>query len=157
MLTSSPKLEPVSLNGIELFASQYLEHYLKCDVPDFHREIYTDLKALEDGDIKRLLVEAPRDFAKSTVLSVIFPIYLICESDFTELMSFSRAKLLSQRWLDRIKRELERNEFIQEDYGIERNGDWTKGFIQYKRNDGHWKRNLKYCSQVYCYWKCAWR
>ena len=134
---SDPVLQRIDLNRIELFACQYLEQYLRCNVPEFHREIYSDLEELEDGAIKRLLVEAPRDFAKSTILSVIFPLYLICESNFTELMSFSRAKLLSQRWLDRIKRELERNELIWNTYGVEPNGDWTKGFIQYKRKDGH--------------------
>jgi len=132
-------LKPIDLNPIELFAAQYCGHYFKCDVPPFHREIYSALWNVVQGKIKRLLVEAPRDFAKSTLISKIFPLYLICESDKTEMIALSRGGKvdLAKKWLDNIKRELAQNLLLKYDYNIRSNGTWEAHHIQYKRNDGH--------------------
>ena len=44
------------------------------ETPPFHRDIY---KQLKNDDTKRVLIAAPRGTAKSTVCSLIFPLYKI--------------------------------------------------------------------------------
>jgi len=121
------------LNPIEVFAATYLPHYLKCRVPLFHRDIYAHLW---DVSYSRLVVEAPRDFAKSTVLSIIYPLYLICEGNVEELMSFSRSGRLARKWVRRIVGEIENNELLRSDYGLAHGSVWTKDHIIVKRGDG---------------------
>lgn len=135
-------LSQINLNPIELFAAQYLPHYLKCQVPPFHREIYAALWDVVCGREKRLLIEAPRDFAKSTLTSIIFSLYLICESEHESILSFSRGgKMdLAKKWLGRIKRELEGNNLLKHDFGTTKRmnlSTWDAHHIEYRRKDKH--------------------
>jgi len=123
-------------NPIVKFAGRYLPHYWQSDVPPFHMRIYD---ALADESIMRLVVEAPRGFAKSTLLSKIYPLYLICEGRHEEIQSFSQsggATGLSTKWMSHIKRELEENALLIHDYGIRRGKTWGQDHIQVKRGDG---------------------
>ena len=136
MATQAKDLVAIDLNPIELFMATYLPHYLICNVPSFHREIYGKL----DTEAERLAFEAPRDFAKSTVLSLGYPLYLICESYIPELQLFSRSggpKGLSTKWMRKIKKELETNRLLITDYGIGKGSTWGQEIIVVKRADGH--------------------
>ena len=72
------------------------------DTPSFHRDIYKNLK---DDETKRVLIAAPRGTAKSTVCSLIFPLYKIAykkpdEDLFIVVVSESQAQ--SVNFLSRI-------------------------------------------------------
>ena len=65
---------------IESYAKKYLAHYLvdqetqqPIDFADFHREIFRLL-----GTEMHLAIQAPREHAKSTIVSFIFVLYCVC-------------------------------------------------------------------------------
>lgn len=121
------------LNPIELFAAKYCSHYLKCKVPPFHREMY---EIANRGD-KRIVICAPRSFAKSTVFSVIVPLYQICVGDIGGIILISATGSLAETWLRKIKHELENNNALMEDFGIkESDNKWTQDHIICARPDG---------------------
>lgn len=107
----------VQVNPIEWFAGYYLQDDLIYKVPRFHREMYD----LAYKGHKRIVIAAPRSFAKSTVFSKIYPLYLIYEGVFPKSMGkiviVSNTAELAEEWLAAIKEELEDNKFLTTDYG----------------------------------------
>lgn len=118
--------------SIEAFARCYLSADLICDIPPFHREMY---QIAEDGH-KRIVICAPRSFAKSTVFSKIYPLYQILEGDASRILIVSATGTLAEHWLREIKRELEENPFILEHYGDVSTKKWTQDNIFCQRADG---------------------
>ena len=67
------------------------------DTPSFHRDIY---KYLKDDEARRVLIAAPRGTAKSTVCSLIFPLYKIAHKQpdddlFMVIVSESQAQSIN--------------------------------------------------------------
>lgn len=92
----------MALFGRICFSSAY-----KKDTPLFHSEIY---KALIDKTIKKILIAAPRGTAKSTIVSLILPMFLIAfkepkKDEFIVIISESRPQSIN--FLSRIKSHLE--------------------------------------------------
>ena len=65
------------MNPIAVFAMRYLSHWLVERVPAFHMEWYG---GFADKSIQRLVIEAMRGGAKSTVCKIV-AIYWLCEGD----------------------------------------------------------------------------
>ena len=87
------------------------------DTPPFHRDIY---KKLRSDKTRRVLIAAPRGTAKSTVCSLIFPMYKIAykkpeEDLFIVIVSESQAQ--SVNFLSRIKYHLENSQNFKDIYG----------------------------------------
>ena len=87
------------------------------DTPSFHRDIYKNLK---NDETKRVLIAAPRGTAKSTVCSLIFPLYKIAykkpnEDLFIVVVSESQAQ--SVNFLSRIKYHLEHSDNFKQIFG----------------------------------------
>ena len=90
---------------------------LRRSIPDFHQEIY---KALLDKDQKRVMIAAPRGTAKSTVCSLILPLYMATfkqkeEDLFIVIVSESQAQSIN--FLSRIKYHLDHSEVYRTLYG----------------------------------------
>ena len=104
-------IEPLYYNkdGIHQFSLKFLSKFLHKDTPDFHVEIYELLKTT-----LRLAMAAPRSFAKTTVVDVIYPIYLgVLKQDFRDSIAiFSASQSLSVEQLKKIKHEFETNEAL---------------------------------------------
>ncbi|OUU66922.1 MAG: hypothetical protein CBC24_02425, partial [Candidatus Pelagibacter sp. TMED64] len=86
-------------------------------VPDFHQEIY---KTLLNEEYRRVMVAAPRGTAKSTVASLILPLYKITfkqpdEDLFIVIVSESQAQSIN--FLSRIKYHLDHSEIYKKLYG----------------------------------------
>ena len=136
ILISLMALIPLDMNPIELFVAQYGSHYLKEKVPEFHRDWY---RALNDKEIERLVIESGRGSAKSTIASVLYPLFEICEGDYDEIQTFSQSggnTGLSTKWMKKISHELLHNQVLIADYGIRRGGLWGQDHIEVKRGDG---------------------
>ena len=87
------------------------------DTPPFHRDIYKQLKSEET---KRVLIAAPRGTAKSTVCSLIFPLYKIAhkkpdEDLFIVVVSESQAQSIN--FLSRIKYHLDHSDNFRHIFG----------------------------------------
>lgn len=101
------------------FALKYFKHYMLDEKTGefiapatFHREIYELLLTEQFA-----AVAAPREHAKSTVVSLIFPVYCICEKLRKFIVLISDTQPQSRLLLGAIKSELEENEKLRADYG----------------------------------------
>lgn len=125
------------LNPFEQFVFKYLAHHLKMKVPKFHRELYQAAYNCAIGkEYDRLLIEAPRSFAKSFIFSFFLPLYLMCEAGNAEMIAFSRDRGLAKKFLRYIKSEIQNNVLLHADYGIQPGETWSKEEIEYVRSDG---------------------
>lgn len=101
------------------FALKYFRHYMLDEKSGefiapakFHREIYELLLTEQFA-----AVAAPREHAKSTVVSLIFPVYCVCEKLRYFIVLLSDTQPQSRLLLGAIKSELEENEKLRRDYG----------------------------------------
>lgn len=123
------------LNSIEQFAGMYCMADLRCPVPPFHREMY----GLAMAGHNRIVICAPRSFAKSTVFSKIYPLYQILQGGASKILIISATGTLAEHWLSEIRRELEENPFIldpERGYGDVRTDKWTQSHLIAQRQDG---------------------
>lgn len=95
---------------IAYFAREFLPHLLTNSVPEFHLEIYGLLK-----NEQRLVMAAPRGFAKSTLTTVIYPVWLAAVGCLRkDVCVVSASEGLAIEMMRRVKRELEGNKRLSE-------------------------------------------
>jgi len=112
--------------SIEAFATMFMPKVTFANTPPFHKAIYRDL---EDESIKRLAIIAPRGHAKSTVSSMIYPLWKICNSPadedyFSIIISESLAQ--SVNFLTIIKNNLMGNHLLRSFYGDLVGSKWSE-------------------------------
>lgn len=108
-------------NDVQYFAEMMLPHLLSAKVPPFHSEMYRLIL-----NSKRLIVAAPRGFAKSYVCSVIYPIWLGCFAMYSDITIISASETLAKEMLRKIKREFESNQMIREIFGDMITDKWSE-------------------------------
>lgn len=86
-------------------------------IPEFHKQIYLKL---HDRKLTQVLETAPRGTAKSTVVSIIFPIWRVLtkrkdEDVFILIISESQAQSIN--FLNRIKYHLGKSHLMKRIYG----------------------------------------
>jgi predicted phage terminase large subunit-like protein len=120
------------LNPIEKFAAVFLMHDLRDRVPLFHHEMYQ----LACSGLKRIVICAPRSFAKSTVFSKIYPLFQILEGTARRIFIVSATGTLAEHWLAQIRTELESNARILMHFGDVKTDKWTQSHIICRRGNG---------------------
>ena len=124
-------------NDIEYFASYYLGHILENKTPAFHVEIRQML-----FKYNRLGIAAPRGFAKSTNVQIIYAIYCLLFHRLEDILSISQSADMAEDWVRKIKFELEGNERIKEDFapilrwGEKESKRWTASHLVIQDADG---------------------
>ncbi len=93
----------------------YFSHYVKYQTAQFQKEIF---ELTEDESIKQAVIVAFRGSAKSTIMSLSYPIWAMLgklEKKFITIVSLtqSQARLI----LSNIKEELEKNKLLVQDFG----------------------------------------
>ena len=78
---------------------------------------------------KRLLFIAPRGFAKSTLCSVFFPLWLALYGKKKDIFVVSATISLAKEMLRKIRAELEANERILSDFGEMKSDKWTEDML----------------------------
>ena len=115
-------------NNMALFGKYCFPTALKKTTPPFHTDIY---KYLSDEEKKRVLIAAPRGTAKSTVTTLIYPLWKVAFKPSTEdlfIVIISESQAQSINFLSRIKYHLTySNEFksIFGDLGPNTASKWT--------------------------------
>ena len=112
------------LEDISFFAKEFLPHLLTHTPPKFHLEMYEALKGQE-----RLVIAAPRGFAKSTISSVIYPIWLACYKVKSEIAIISASETLAVDLVRKIKREFETNQKLIKFFGDQTTEKWSESHI----------------------------
>ena len=114
-----------SFSSLEFFARNVTANLLQFEVPEFHSEIYGFLPK-----IKRGLIAAPRGFAKSTITSVIYPLWMaVSQTSYKNIMIISASEALATELLRKIKREIESNQVILKLFGDLRTDKWSETHI----------------------------
>lgn len=115
-IINNPKLrKEIVRNSHYWFFHTYFSHYVKYQTADFQREIF---KLTEDESIKHIVIVAFRGSAKSTIMSLSYPIWAMLgklQKKFITIVSLtqSQARLI----LSNIKEELEKNKLLIHDFG----------------------------------------
>jgi predicted phage terminase large subunit-like protein len=112
-------------NDFPLFVRTYLSNLTPNKSADFHLEIM-GLLGRTDIDIKRLLITAPRGFAKSRLNSIFFPIWLALYGKKSDVFLVSATISLAKELLRIVRTELESNELILKDFGVSKSDKWTE-------------------------------
>ena len=119
-------------NNMPLFGRYCFPTALRKVTPPFHHEVYRDLS---DDSVRRVLIAAPRGTAKSTVTTLIYPLWKVAfkpsdEDLFIVIISESQAQSIN--FLSRIKYHLIHSEKFREvfgDYGPMTAKRWTNNDI----------------------------
>lgn len=94
--------------------------------PDFHREIYADL---QDESIRRLGIIAPRGHSKSTVSSVIYPMWRCIRKPADEdmlIVIVSESQDQAKNFLNIIKNNLSKNRALLHYFGSFEGPKWAE-------------------------------
>lgn len=121
---------------IEFFALCYFPKYFDRQFGQFHQGLFTELRYMLNN---KGLINAfgfPREHGKSTINSFLFPLYatLYDKSQFTLIISATEQIALP--FLDMIKDELENNQLLIEDFGIQKGNRWNNNEIWIKSRSG---------------------
>ena len=103
--------------SIGLFGKVCFPTALNKDIPPFHNELY---KHLRNEDEKRLLIAAPRGTAKSTTVSLIYPLWKVAFKASSEdlfIVIISESQSQSINFLSRIKYHLSHSKTFSENFG----------------------------------------
>jgi len=106
------------------FVTFFLNIHLTSDVPDFHKQLY---RLLPKGN--RLVLASPRGFAKSTICSVFYPLWLALFKHRKDICIISASETLAIDWLRKIKTEMETNPMLLYIFGDLRSNKWTETHI----------------------------
>jgi predicted phage terminase large subunit-like protein len=125
------------INGYRFFAETYFPHYLTMDPSLLHEHLYADLPDMvlqKDGQ-KRLVI-APRSSAKSTHVSLIFPLWCIVRGLKHYIVLIMDAFEQAAVMLEALKAELEANPRLRFDFPdlVGQGLTWREGDIVTRNN-----------------------
>ncbi len=106
------------------FAKAFFSHLMEYETPDFHKEIYTLLMTKA-----RVALAAPRGFAKSTIVCVIYALYLALLKEKKDILIISASETLATEFLRKIRLELESNQNLIGIFGDQKSDKWTESHI----------------------------
>ena len=104
-------------NNMALFGKHCFPTALKKATPPFHNEVYANLS---NDDKRRVLIAAPRGTAKSTVTTLIFPLWKAAFKSSTDelfIVIVSESQAQSINFLSRIKYHLTHSDRFKEIFG----------------------------------------
>src|SRR3990167_1952460 len=121
------------------FIETYLGNLTRKEVPQFHK----DMEAVLQGSVlkdegadkyagNRTLFIAPRGFAKSTVCSVMFPLWLALFGYRKDVFIVSATISLAKELLRKIRLEFEANDLLMKDAGEMKSAKWTEDHLVLK-------------------------
>lgn len=108
------------------FTSHYLKQTLPLEIPDFHVEIYDLAK---DSSLKRVAIIAPTGFGKSSCVSLAFPLWASSYAHYAEILIISATAEFANYRLRLIKTEIESNDLLRDDFGIQQGDIWRDNEI----------------------------
>jgi predicted phage terminase large subunit-like protein len=102
--------------SILAFAQTYLKHYLKTIPSWAHKEIYEILQQMHRQRGMSFALAGPRDFGKSTLITLIYVLYCICYQKERFILILSNTAKLATGMMGHVKSELIGNALIREDF-----------------------------------------
>jgi predicted phage terminase large subunit-like protein len=106
---------------LEFFAQYYFPHIFRDETPEFHFELDALVTEAQEararGEKKGLIIAAPRGFAKSTRITFLHLIHALCYQKKRLAVIVSNRATAAEQFLVDIRKEIEENERLQEDFG----------------------------------------
>ena len=102
--------------SILAFAYTYLGHYLDKNPSYAHKEIYEILFEMQQKRGMKFVFVAPRQFGKSTLVTLIYILYCICYQREKFIVILSNTNKRATDIMDNVKKELLGNPLIQNDF-----------------------------------------
>ncbi len=102
--------------SVQAFAELYFPHYLSKKSGSFHKELYGLLEQVSRKRGQNVAVAAPRDSAKSSIVSLIYVIWCICYKKENYIVVLSDTSRQAIGILANVKSELEGNKYLLEDF-----------------------------------------
>lgn len=118
-------------NDMSKFSRIICDDVITDDLPSFHREIYE----MVGGEL-RVALAAPRGFAKSTISSKVYPLWLALFKKRKDICIISASEGLAVEHMRYIKQALESNELILGLWGSLKSDKWSETHIIVQHPDG---------------------
>jgi predicted phage terminase large subunit-like protein len=99
-----------------IFREHYFKSYHRCPDAEFHTEISSLLQKISEERGARVAIAAPRESAKSTLITLEFLIYCICYKIERFIVIASNTKEQGMNFLSNIKREFLTNSKLRNDF-----------------------------------------
>ncbi len=128
----APLRKRIALSHPLAFARTYLTHLMKEKSPRFHGDMIQ--KALQED---RLLFLAPRDHAKSTLFSVIYPLWRIVKNRDIRISIISDTQTQAYKFVKAVRFQLQNNDKLIEDFGNFVGENWQKSQFTVQREVHH--------------------
>lgn len=106
----------IGRKSILKFAKIYFSDYMTSQPSFFHEEICNILINMSEKRQRNLAVAAPRGHAKSTIVSLFYAVWSICYSKENYIVLFSATKNQAVDLMSNIKKALESNEKLMNDF-----------------------------------------
>lgn len=105
-------------NNLAFFAAYYFPHYSQCRNSEFHFHLYQVLKeAIKKPTGQRISEAAPRGNAKSSIVSLIFPLWCAVFNKKHFIILISDTASQANSFLSNIREEIENNDRLKADFG----------------------------------------
>jgi len=102
--------------SIQAFAEVYLPHHFSTAPSTMHLEVFEELEKLETNRGTRLAIAAPRGHAKSTLVSLAYALWCLCNETERYILLVSDTAEQARDALKTIKDELRGNSRIESDF-----------------------------------------
>lgn len=114
-----------------VFIKKYLSHYLTCELSEFHTFLVDRFETAIDQRPFHGNYMAPRGAAKSTIATLGYPLYAICEGLDQYIIIGSDTFSQAAQFLEHVKDELENNSKLRLDYpdACGKGSTWSKETI----------------------------
>ena len=106
----------VCSKSLKLFARTYFKEYCTTKNSRFHEEVYGLLELIESKRNQRVAIAAPREHAKSTMISLIFVLWVACYKMDKCIVLVSSISKQAEDLLSDVRDAIRQNEFLMEDF-----------------------------------------
>lgn len=117
--------------NIRKFVLVFCKEAVEGTIPGFHRDLYELLEGNED-----LVIAAPRGFAKSTLVSKFYPLWLALFKHRRDICIISNSEGLAVEHLRWIKQKCESDGKLIASFGNLKSEKWTENHIILQHADG---------------------
>ena len=102
--------------SLMMFAKTYFKEYCSYENSRFHEETYEILQGIQKKRNQRVAIAAPREHAKSTIISLIFVLWVACYKQDRCIVIASNTAKQAEDLLYDVRHAIRQNELLVQDF-----------------------------------------